>query len=165
MIDFNFFRYAIEKSTSLPEWLLVSGQHIYLQQYVHLLSTWCDWNNYTRKFLLAVSFLINGEHYKAQDLFLNAAAGVNADEFLEKCVLRQYNIDDGHILVHYYLLVIQLLELHKAKDCAINVANAALSIVDSDDPLAVNLLKKIKYHCINSLMFRLLYIPLNSNTI
>lgn len=99
------FSCPLEKGALFPEWLLTSGQHIYLQQYVYLVRGWCDWNHYTLNFLLAVSFLINGEQHKAHDLFLNAAAGVNCDEYLEKYVLKLYNTNDENILVHYYLLV------------------------------------------------------------
>lgn len=128
-------------STVLAEWLLSSGQHLWLQQYVRLLSNWCEWNSCTRNFLLAASLLTSGENYKALDLFRTAVKGIFLDKFLEERFLKDFISEESHAkaYVNYYLKVIQLFELHKAKDCAINVANAALSVVDRDDPLMVSL--------------------------
>ncbi|XP_019873892.2 nuclear pore complex protein Nup160 homolog isoform X2 [Aethina tumida] len=136
-------------STVLAEWLLSSGQHLWLQQYVRLLSNWCEWNSCTRNFLLAASLLTSGENYKALDLFLTAVKGIFLDKFLEERFLKDFISEESHTkaYLNYYLKVIQLFELHKAKDCAINVANAALSVVDRDDPLMATLYSiKFKHH-------------------
>ncbi|CAH0554990.1 unnamed protein product [Brassicogethes aeneus] len=136
-------------STVLAEWLLSSGQHLWLQQYVRLLSNWCEWNSCTRSFLLAASYLTSGENYKAQELFETAAKGIFLDKFLSERILKNRSADDSQTkaYVTYYIKVIQLFELHKAKDCAIRVANTALSIVDKDDPLMATLYSiKFKHH-------------------
>ncbi|KAJ8959900.1 hypothetical protein NQ318_011637 [Aromia moschata] len=129
--------WPISGGTVLAEWLLSSGQHLWLQQYVRLLSNWCEWNSCTRSFLLAASFLTTGENYKAQELFQEAAKGIFSDQFLEQRILKGVEENPMKAYTNYYLKVIQLFELHKARDCAISVANTALSIVEPDDPLAI----------------------------
>lgn len=107
-------------------------------------------------FLLAASFLTSGENYKAQELFQAAAKGIFTDSFLEQRIMRTSDDNPTKAYINYYLKVgyidlllvipliacfqvIQLFELHKARDCAINMANTALSIVEPDDPLSVRL--------------------------
>ncbi|CAH1112722.1 unnamed protein product [Psylliodes chrysocephalus] len=139
--------WPISGGTVLAEWLLASGQHVWLQQYVRLLSNWCEWNSCTRNFLLATAFLTTGEFYKAEDLFETAAKGVFSDGFLQERILKGMDESPSKAFVNYYLKVIQLFELHKARDCVISVANTALSIVEPDDPLAATLYSiKFKHH-------------------
>ncbi|CAH2014720.1 unnamed protein product [Acanthoscelides obtectus] len=146
----NYLRlsiWPISEGTVFAEWLLSTGQHLWLQQYVRLLSNWCEWNICTRSFLLAASFLTSGENYKAQDLFETAIKGVLTEQFLQKRILIGCEDDPNRAYVNYYLKVIQLFELHKAKDCAINIANVALSIVTPGDPMAATLYSiKFKHH-------------------
>ncbi|KAJ8978444.1 hypothetical protein NQ317_017647 [Molorchus minor] len=56
--------------------------------------------------------------------------------FLEQRLLRGIEDNPTKAYINYYLKVIQLFELHKARDCAISVANTALSIVEQGDPLS-----------------------------
>lgn len=87
---------------------------------------------------MAASLLGECEFYKAEVLFLTAAKGVFTDKFL---TIRAPSDSEPGIehreLINYYLKVIQLFELHNARDCAINVADVALSIADIKDPLRV----------------------------
>lgn len=90
---------------------------------------------------MAASLLGECEFHKAEVLFLTAAKGVFTDSFLAARALSDADAGIEHReLVNYYLKVIQLFELHSARDCAINVADVALSIADSKDPLRVSLL-------------------------
>ncbi|XP_018568434.1 nuclear pore complex protein Nup160 homolog isoform X2 [Anoplophora glabripennis] len=155
--------WPISGGTVLAEWLLSSGQHLWLQQYVRLLSNWCEWNSCTRSFLLAASFLTSGENYKAQELFQAAAKGIFSDSFLEQRILRTSEDNPTKAYINYYLKVIQLLELHKARDCAINMANTALSIVEPDNPLSATLYSiKFKHHLALK-HYKLAFESLNSN--
>nr|CAH7729258.1 unnamed protein product [Callosobruchus chinensis] len=139
--------WPISGGTVLAEWLLSTGQHLWLQQYVRLLSNWCEWNICTRSFLLAASFLTSGENYKAQDLFETAIKGVLTEPFLQQRILVGCEDDPNRAYINYYLKVIQLFELHKAKDCAINIANVALSIITPGDPIAATLYSiKFRHH-------------------
>ncbi|GLV44726.1 Nucleoporin 160kD [Carabus blaptoides fortunei] len=104
------------------------------QQYVRLLNPWCEWNNSSRNFVLAAALLNNGEKYKAKDLFLKSSNGIFLERFLADRVLTSDDDNDAKALVNYHLKIIQLFELHGARDCAIDVARTALSAADSDDP-------------------------------
>nr|XP_023015169.1 nuclear pore complex protein Nup160 homolog [Leptinotarsa decemlineata] len=90
-------------------------------------------------FLLAASFLTTGENYKAQELFERAAKGIFTDTFLQERVLKGAEDNPTKAYINYYLKVIQLFELHKARDCAISIANTALSVVEPTDPLTATL--------------------------
>lgn len=97
-------------------------------------------------FLLAASLLGECDFYKAEVLFLTAAKGVFTDNFLTERAPSNAEPEIEHReLINYYLKVIQLFELHNARDCAINVANVALSIVDDKDPLKVHVILKQIY--------------------
>lgn len=116
--------WPVSNSSLLAEWLLSSGQHVWLQEYVRLLRSWCEWNNCTSKliysfvnieintaifvgnFLLACSYLLTSDNYKARELFELAAKGTLKDSFLRKTILKN-NIDDdaAKALVTYYLKV------------------------------------------------------------
>ncbi|KAF5272220.1 hypothetical protein FQA39_LY01302 [Lamprigera yunnana] len=127
--------WPLSGDTIFAEWLLTSGQHIWLHQYVRLLNDWCEWNNSARSFLLAVSLLSTGEHHKAQNFFGKAVKGIFSDQFLMKQILNiPGSEDEKKAYVLYYLKVIHLFDLHGARDCAISIANTALSIADIEDP-------------------------------
>lgn len=94
---------------------------------------------------MATSYLTSGETYKALDLYIVASKGIVSEPFLEQRIASLIHDCPNHFIA-YYLKVIQLFELHKARDCAIKVANLALSLVEKDNPLAVSLLfKKDRY--------------------
>jgi nuclear pore complex protein Nup160 len=148
----------------LAEWLLSCGQHLWLQQYVRYLKTWCEWNSCTHSFLLAASLLTTGENYKAQELFQMAAKGIFTDQFLAQRILTYpHDNNQAKAYINYYLKVIHLFELHKALDCAINLANTALSVTTADDPLAATLYSiKFKHHLALK-NYEMAYDSLNSN--
>ncbi|XP_050293240.1 nuclear pore complex protein Nup160 homolog [Anthonomus grandis grandis] len=137
--------WPLKTSTVLPEWLVSSGQHVWLQQYVRLIDgICCGFNISSCNFLLAVSFLTSAENYKALDLFKKAAKYVLNEPFLQKLIKDQKG-NQAH--TSYYLKVIQLFELHKARDCAIEMADAALKIASADNPLVPTLYSiKFKHH-------------------
>lgn len=89
-----------------PEFLLASGQHLLIQEYVRLLHGWCEWNNCSRKFLLGSALLDVGEPYKAYDLLVQAAKGITTDDFMaSKLVPSSDNLNEQQLLVLYYLKV------------------------------------------------------------
>lgn len=103
--------------------------------------------------------LSTGEHNKAQDLFFKAAKGVFTDDFLKDRILSMPGSDqsESHAYVNYYLRVIQLFDLHGARECAINTAVTALSIADREDSHVVRFLPFIKL-IINRIFCRQLFI-------
>ncbi|RZC33085.1 nuclear pore complex protein Nup160 -like, partial [Asbolus verrucosus] len=148
----------------LAEWLLSCGQHLWLQQHVRYLNTWCEWNSCTHSFLLAASLLTTGENYKAMVLFQMAAKGIFTDQFLAQRILNHpHDNNQTRAYINYYLKVIHLFELHKAFDCAINLANTALSVTSPEDPLSATLYSiKFKHHLALK-NYQMAYDSLNAN--
>lgn len=98
--------WAVSGDFIFGEWLLASGQHLLLQQYTRLLNPWCEWDNCSRNFVLAVALLNSGEKYKAKDLFLKSSKGIFIEKFLAQRVLISENEDnDAKALVNYHLKV------------------------------------------------------------
>lgn len=128
------FVWPISGNFIFPEWLLSSCQHLLVQEYVRLLSTWCEWNSASRKFILAISLLEMGETHKACDQFLRASNGILTDAFLAGTLLDSCTTSESSTLVHYYLKVIQLFEHHSAADCIIDLAETAITVAEPDDP-------------------------------
>ncbi|XP_053950472.1 nuclear pore complex protein Nup160 homolog [Anastrepha ludens] len=145
-VSFNFI---------FGEWLFGTCQHIIIQDYVRLLSNWCEWNICSRQFILAVSLLDCGESYKAYDLFLQSAKGVLREQFLTDKILKGTPLaqrtdylatlgEDGasdaldnninnQVITQYYLKVIQLFEQHNALDHIISMAQVAIGLLDKSD--------------------------------
>ncbi len=65
--------------SAFQEFLLTACQHMQIQEYVRLLSTWCEWNCHSRQFLLGSALLSMGEPEKAADWMVKAAGGVPTD--------------------------------------------------------------------------------------
>ena len=87
---------------------------------------------------MAVSLLDNGESHKAYDLFMQAAKGILSESFLTEKILSTVddfdNITQSEAMAQYYLKVIPLFEQHLALDCVINLAEAAIGVLDNNDP-------------------------------
>ncbi|XP_011311730.1 nuclear pore complex protein Nup160 homolog [Fopius arisanus] len=145
-----------------PEWLLSSCQFLLVQEYVRLLSTWCEWNSASRRFILAVSLLEMGEPLKACDHILRASSGILTDNFLASTLLDSPMSSESQALVCYYLKSIELFSQHNAADCIIELAEAAITVSDKNDPNLPTLHSIIftqhlnlehhteAYHCLNS---------------
>ncbi|CAD6237041.1 GSCOCG00002109001-RA-CDS [Cotesia congregata] len=145
-----------------PEWLLSSCQFNLVQDYVRLLSTWCEWNSASRKFILAVSLLELGETNKACDQFLRASNGILTDKFLASILLDATPGSDSNALVQYYLKIIELFEQHGPSKYIIELAETAITIAEKDNPNLPTLHSiiftqhlhlghhKEAYHCLNS---------------
>ena len=132
----------------LVEFLVWGGQHCTAQEYIRLLQPWCEWNSCSRKFLLAVSFLNQGEARKASKLFLSAAEGVATEEFLG---IRVAGVDldnsPDEAKIQYFLRVIRLLEQSGHIDLALNIAQAGVTHAPPGDPgLAALYSVSFKYH-------------------
>ena len=59
-----------------------------VQEYVRLLSTWCDWNCHSRQFILGSALLHMGEPDKASDWMIKAAAGISAQSDQGRSLVR-----------------------------------------------------------------------------
>lgn len=86
-------------------------------------------------FIAAVSLLDNGEPYKAFDLFMQCAKGVQQEPFLEKVILQSAdNLTSSEAVTQYYLRVIQLFEQYSSQDCVIHLAKAAIDELNPSSP-------------------------------
>ncbi|XP_066602662.1 nuclear pore complex protein Nup160 homolog [Prorops nasuta] len=126
--------WPISSNFIFPEWLLSSFQFLLVQEYVRLLSTWCEWNSASRTFILAIALLEMGETHKACDNFLRASNGITKDNFLADTLLGPDVSSENNALIQYYLKVIKLFEEHNAADCIIEIAETAIVVADKDDP-------------------------------
>jgi len=114
--------------------LLTSCQHILIQQYCRLLSTWCDWHCHARQFLLATALLNMCEQEKAVDLFISAAGGVPQDLFLTEHLLNLTGETPDDLTVAYFLRVISLLEQFSCPDLVITMAETGLAVTPQTHP-------------------------------
>ena len=118
-----------------------------IQEYVRLLSTWCDWNCHSRQFLLGSALLNMAEPEKACDWMIQAAGGVVSDRFLSSQVFSKQeleekndenseNLDDStkRLTILYFLKVIQLFEQYGYYDYVIDLAKTAMGVCDENDP-------------------------------
>jgi len=115
-------------SSIFLKFLFRSCQHVVVQNYCRLLSTWCEWHPYVRQFLMASSLLNMGEEEKALDLFINAAAGVPQDGFLAEDILELNGSSPDDLVVQYFLKVISLLEQFPCTHLVINLAQTAIAM-------------------------------------
>lgn len=89
----------------------------------------------TGHFIAAVSLLDNGEPYKAFDLFMQCAKGVQLEPFLEKVILQSADgLTSSEAVTQYYLRIIQLFEQYQSQDCVIHLAKAAIDELDPTSP-------------------------------
>lgn len=123
-----------------PEFLLSSCQHLLVQEYVRLLSKWCESNLCSRKFLLGSALLDMGESHKAVDLLVDASVGLRTEQrgrrepFLEAIVGTSEECSENRLLVTYLLKVIQMFEQQNCPDCVIQLAEIAIREAERDDP-------------------------------
>lgn len=82
-----------------------------------------------------MSLLDNGEPYKAFDLFMQCAKGVQQEAFLVKIILQSAeDLTPSEAVTQYYLRVIQLFEQYSSQDCVIHLAKAAIDELDPSSP-------------------------------
>ncbi len=123
--------------SSFQEFLLSACQYMQIQEYVRLLSTWCDWNCHSRQFLLGSAHLSMGEPDKACDWMIQAVGGVGIDAFLTNHLFKNQDhalTDLPRLQVTYFLKIIHLFEQFGYYDHVIELAKAAMVICDHDNP-------------------------------
>ena len=120
-----------------------------IQEYVRLLSTWCDFNCHSRQFLLGSALLNMGEPEKACDWMIKGAGGIGTDAFLTSHLFSAEELDSigdstvDQLTVMYFLKVINLFEQFGYHDHVIELAKTAIAICDENDQNRVSLLIKI----------------------
>ncbi|KAK8747817.1 hypothetical protein OTU49_016620 [Cherax quadricarinatus] len=127
--------WPISRCLILVEWLVWGGQHGTVQEYVRLLQPWCEWNSCSRKFLLGVALLNQGEAIKAARLLLSALEGVITEDFLGvKVAGGGPETPPDQLRVMYCLRVIRLLEQSGQPALALQVAQEGVAMASSDHP-------------------------------
>ncbi|XP_064635378.1 nuclear pore complex protein Nup160-like isoform X2 [Lineus longissimus] len=142
--------WPLNGSFLFPEFLMEKCQYLQLQEYVRLLSGWCELNLSSRMFLLGHCYLNTREPYKAVDCLLNASHDVSDEVFLFDRLLQvpqPEDVDGKKMTILYYLKVIKLFEQFDYPDIVIALATTAISKADDDDlNLPTLWSKKFKQH-------------------
>lgn len=131
------------EDTILPEFLLQACQYLRLEEYVHLLTPWCTWNEGSRAFFLGLAYLHFDEPLKAVELFRYALDGTASETFLLEKLLQTTETDYSRLQILYYLKVIKQLEEHGLPDLVITMATEAINKARPDDPNLPTLQSKI----------------------
>ncbi|XP_062543915.1 nuclear pore complex protein Nup160 homolog [Armigeres subalbatus] len=110
------------------QWLMQGEMHTFIEEYVRLLNSWCEWNNCSRNFILAKSYLMNGENAKALDLFPQSAKGIIKEPYLVNFTKPSdlSSVPPDELLSIFYLKVIRLFEHYGAYDCINVLAQIAI---------------------------------------
>ena len=123
--------------------LLSACQHMQIQEYVRLMSTWCEHNCHSRQFLLGSALLNMGEPEKAYEWMIQAAGGIGVDTFLAKHLFSIEELDSlkadctdavDQLTVMYYLKIIALFEQFGYYENVLDLAKTALAVCDENDP-------------------------------
>uniref|UniRef100_A0A182W7Z2 Uncharacterized protein n=1 Tax=Anopheles minimus TaxID=112268 RepID=A0A182W7Z2_9DIPT len=101
------------------EWLSQNELHVHIDEYVRLLSNWCEWNSCSRNFIKAKSCLSLGDTSKALDLFPLSLKGIQHERILKKFLCQdESKPSTSHraALTTFYLKLIRLFQKDGAYD-------------------------------------------------
>lgn len=129
--------------TIFPEFLVRTCQYLRLEEYIHILTPWCTWNEGSRAFFLGLCHLHFDEPQKAVQLFVEASDGVATETFLSQRLLQTEETDHYRLQILYYLKIIKQLEEHGLPDLVITMATEAINKADKEDPNLPTLLSKV----------------------
>ncbi|KAB7500634.1 Nuclear pore complex protein, partial [Armadillidium nasatum] len=140
--------WPISKCLAFLEFLVWGNQHFAAQEYVRLLRPWCEWNSCSRKFLLGISTLNEGEARKAHNLLLTSSEGVGIEEYLGiKIAGASPDATLQEVHVQFCLKVIRLLEQNGYISLALEVAKSGIELASVEDPgLSALYSVSFKYH-------------------
>ncbi|XP_059177377.1 nuclear pore complex protein Nup160-like [Physella acuta] len=134
LISLSLLIWPATDDTIFPEFLARTCQYLRLQEYVHILSPWCTWNEGSRAFFMGLSYLHFDEPHKAVNMFVDASDGVATEAFLSHKLLQTEEVDHYKLQILYYLKIINLLEEHGLPDLVITMATEAINKADTEDP-------------------------------
>ncbi|KAK6972555.1 nuclear pore complex protein Nup160 [Biomphalaria glabrata] len=129
--------------TIFPEFLVRTCQYLRLQEYIHILTPWCTWNEASRAFFLGLAYLHFHQPHKAVKLFADASDGVATEPFMSHRLLQTTETDHYKLQILYYLKVIKQLEDQGYSDLVITMANEAINKANKDDPNLPTLQSKV----------------------
>ncbi|RUS77937.1 hypothetical protein EGW08_014311 [Elysia chlorotica] len=143
LLTLSVLIWPASEDTILPEFLVRSCQYLRLEEYVHLLTPWCTWNEGSRAFFLGLAYLHFDEPVKAVKLFMDASDGLATESFLLDKLLQTEETDYTSLQILYYLKIIKQLEEHGLPDLVITMATQAINKAKPDDPNLPTLQSKI----------------------
>ncbi|XP_029010164.1 nuclear pore complex protein Nup160 isoform X2 [Betta splendens] len=130
-----------------PECLMANCQHIQLQEYVRLISPWCQVNIGSCHFMLAQCYLAYGEGQKALQCFQKAATEVEKEEFLMRLTGAEEDEAASTPRLQYYNKVLRLLEDVGLPELVIQLASLTINEAVSDiSSLAALWTRIFKHH-------------------
>lgn len=139
--------WPISRCLLLLEWMVWAGQHSAVQQYVRLLQPWCEWNSFSRKFLLGVSLLNQGEAAKAAQLLIEAMEGVVSEDFLGMQVAGgASDTPSDQLRITYCLRVVRLLEQAGQPALALQAAQQGVAMAGPQEPALAALYSVVFKH-------------------
>ncbi|KAM9753725.1 nuclear pore complex protein Nup160-like [Menidia menidia] len=117
-------------SFQFPEVLMAHCQYTQLQEYVRLVSPWCQVNIGSCRFMLAQCYLASGEGQKALQCFQEAANEVEKEDFLLRLTGSEENAPSPRL--QFYNKVLRLLEDVGLPELVIQLASLAVTEATGD---------------------------------
>lgn len=129
-----------------PECLMANCQYTQLQEYVRLISPWCQVNIGSCRFMLGQCYLANGEGQKALWCFQEAANEVEKEEFLMKLTGTEEEETASTPRLQYYNKVLRLLEDVGLPELVIQLSTLAITEAANDSGSQAALWTRIFKH-------------------
>ncbi|XP_050071805.1 nuclear pore complex protein Nup160 homolog [Anopheles maculipalpis] len=130
------------------EWLSQNDLHVHIDEYVRLLSNWCEWNSCSRNFIKAKSCLALGETFKALDLFPLSLKGIQTERLLKKFLCQDENklgTSQFATLTAFYLKLIRLFQADGAYDGVLKLVHSGID--NTVDPMQKTMFQSIEFNC------------------
>ncbi|XP_035920062.1 nuclear pore complex protein Nup160 homolog [Anopheles stephensi] len=130
------------------EWLSQNDLHVHIDEYVRLLSNWCEWNSCSRNFIKAKSCLALGDTFKALDLFPLSLKGIQTERILKKFLCQDENkpsTSQYATLTAFYLKLIRLFQADGAYDGVLKLVHSGID--NTIDPIQKTMFQSIEFSC------------------
>ncbi|XP_049290582.1 nuclear pore complex protein Nup160 homolog isoform X1 [Anopheles funestus] len=130
------------------EWLSQNDLHVHVDEYVRLLSNWCEWNSCSRNFIKAKSCLSLGDTSKALDLFPLSLKGIQNERILKKFWCQDENnpiASNCAALTAFYLKLIRLFQKDGAYDGVLKLVHSGID--NTIDPMQQTMFQSIEFSC------------------
>ncbi|KAM5246977.1 nuclear pore complex protein Nup160 isoform 1-T1 [Ctenodactylus gundi] len=114
------------------ECLMGNCQYVQLQDYIQLLSPWCQVNVGSCRFMLGRCYLVTGEGQKALECFCQAASEVGKEEFLDRLIRSEDSEAVSSPRLQYYDKVLRLLDVVGLPELVIQLATVAITEAGDD---------------------------------
>lgn len=130
------------------EWLSQNDLHVHIDEYVRLLSNWCEWNSCSRNFIKAKSCLALGNTFKALDLFPLSLKGIQSERILKKFLCQDENklsTSQYATITAFYLKLIRLFQADGAYDGVLKLVHSGID--NTVDPMQKTMFQSIEFNC------------------